>query len=209
MEDLGCDHSEGESSQRAAGGVGGANDGEGFSQSEGVANKIQKPAIGLDGNDVKGNEDCGINGRTNHILIVGVEDAEVVLLAVVGGGGDDLETLRDKPSVDLGLSDGDQVESRLGDAEGKSVLLDQNAFEAVEARGDEILEAKTLQIFKWGGFPEMKPSGVLSGGNQCKVNAWIEPEDAATGDFEEPISLGENVVLLPAANEARGYPRAV
>ncbi len=93
--------------------MGGADDGERRAPDEGVADEIQEAAIGLDGNHIERDEDTGIDGGTDDVFVVSVEDSQIVFRAVLGGGGDNLKPLCDKPAIDLGLGDGDEVEAGL------------------------------------------------------------------------------------------------
>lgn len=106
--------------------MGGSDHGDGLASGEGVADEVEKSTIRLNGDDIEGDEDSGIDRGTDDVFVMRVEDAEVVLAPIVGGGGDNLKALRDKPVVDPGLADGDQLEARLGDADGEVVFLNQN-----------------------------------------------------------------------------------
>lgn len=199
----------GGSSRHPAGGVGRADDGEGCAAGEGIADEVEEPAIGLDWNDIEGNEDRGVYGGTDDIFIVSVENAQVILLAVVGGGGDDLEALSEKPSVDFRLGNGDQIEPRLGSADGEVVFLREDALKPVDPGNKDVLEAESLKVVQGRCFPKVEAAGVLIGGNQRQINSRCKTENAAARDFEETISLCEDVVLLPAANEAGGDIRSI
>lgn len=118
--------------------VGGADDGERFLSFKSFAYEVEEAALWLDGNDVERNEDSGCDEGADHVLVVGIKNSEIVLPTVIGGGGDDLKPLREKPIINLGLGHGDQLETRLRYAYGEVTILDDDAFEAIQARSDKV-----------------------------------------------------------------------
>jgi len=81
-----------------------------MASAQGVFDKGEKSSRRMTGNDVERNH--GI-ADANEVFVVCVEDAEIVLDSVVGGGSDFLKSERCEPFVDLLLSDGEDVETRL------------------------------------------------------------------------------------------------
>ena len=181
----------------------GSNRSDGMAGRQGVRDKLQESAGGAARNHVKRNE---IVLESHEILGVGVEDAEVVLGAVVAAFGDLFKAQPGKPSVDFGLGDRDDVESRLRGGDGGIVALVENAFEAIQSRDQLILEVEPFEVFERGGFPEVEASGVLIGGDQGEIDSGSKAEDAVAGDFEIPVGrfVVKQVVLLSAANDLGG-----
>ncbi len=68
-----------------AGGVDGADGAEAVTGGEGFLDEGEETAGGVAGDDVEGDE---IVAGADEVLVVGIEDAEVVLAAVVGAVGD-------------------------------------------------------------------------------------------------------------------------
>jgi hypothetical protein len=64
------------------------------------------------------------------------------------------------------------------------------------------MEVKAFKVFQRGGFPQLKPPGVLAGRNQREFDAGGKPENAVAGDFENALANLKNIVFLPAANKA-------
>lgn len=132
---------------------------DGVAGGQSFCDEVEETTGGVAGDDIEGNEHFT---GTDEVFVVGIEDAEVVLRAVVGGSGDFGETEGCKPEVDFRRSDGDDVEAGLGGDDGHVVAgLDDNAFEGVETGDELILEMEALQIFKRRGFPKVKAAGVL------------------------------------------------
>lgn len=112
-----------------------------MSGGQGVFDKFEEATIGLDWNDVEGDENGGIESATDDIAVVGIEDGEVVLGTVVGGGRDGGEALGCKPLVDPGLGDGNDLKAWLGDDAGQVVFVRNETEKGVEFRGQGVLEA--------------------------------------------------------------------
>jgi hypothetical protein len=74
-----------------------------------------------------------------------------------------------------------------------------DAFQAVETGNELVLKVEALQILDGRGFPEVEAAGVLRRGDQRQFDAGAEPEDAVAGDFEDPLTLFQNLMLLPPA----------
>lgn len=182
--------------------MGGSDDGDCLASGEGVADEVEKSAIGLDGDDVERDEGLVIDGGSDDVFVVGVEDSQIIVRPIIGGGGDNLKSLRGKPVIDLGLGDGDEFEAGLGDADGEVVFLDQNSLQPIQLLSDEVLEAEALQVLDGCGLPKVIATGILIGGNERKINAGGETEDTASGYFEITIVLDKDVVFLATSNEA-------
>jgi len=78
-----------------------------------------------------------------------------------------------------------------------------DAFQAVEAGDEEVLEVKAFQIFDGRGFPEVEAAGILRGGNESQLDARAEAEDPVAGDFEIPIAyfFVKQLVFLTTSND--------
>lgn len=178
----------------------GAHGAEGVAGGEGFLNEGEKSSGGMTGDHIEGDE---IFSGTDEVLIVGIEDAEVVLAAVVGAVGDFLEIASGKPSVDFGGADGDDLEARLGGDDGDfAVCLMNHALQAVEAGDEEVLKVEAFQILDGRGFPEMKAAGVLRGGDEREFDARTEAKDAIAGDLEVTVGrlVVEQVMFLSASD---------
>lgn len=167
-------------------------------------NEVEESAIGLNGNDVEGDEDAWIDGGTDDVFVMGIKYAEVVLAPVVGGGGHDLESKRNEPVIGLLLGHGDEFESWLGNADGEIILLHHNSLQPIQFRGDEILETQAFQILIRRCLPKMKASRVLFGGDKGEIDAGCQAEDATSRYFKIPIVLDKDIVFLSATRETVG-----
>lgn len=168
---------------------------------EGFRDEVEESAVGVAGDDIEGDEQIA---GADEVFIVGIEDAEVVLRAVVGGRSDLGETEGGEPGVDFPGGDGNDVEAGLGGDDGHVVAgLDDDAFEGVQAGDELVLEVEPLQVFERGGFPEVEAAGVMRRGDESKLNAGAETEDAIAGDFDDAFFVPEPVVFLTAAFQTR------
>ena len=165
--------------------------------------EFEESAIGLNRDDIERNKNVGIHADSNDIFIVSIEYPKIVFAPVVGGSGDDLEPERDKPVVDPIPGHGDEIQAGLRDTDRQVILLDDDSLEAVQARADQILQAKPLQILIGRSFPEMESSRILVGGNESQIDAGSEAEDTFAGelDAESLFLVEEIVVLLPSSLE--------
>lgn len=136
----------------------------------------------------------------DEVFVVGIENTQVVLGSVVGAIGDFLETQGGEPAIDFRHANRDDLEAGLGGDDGEfAVCLMDNTLHAVEAGNEEILEVKAFQILDGRGFPEVEAAGILRGGNERKLDAGAEAEDAIAGDFEDAFALFQDFMFLTAA----------
>jgi hypothetical protein len=174
---------------------------EGVTGGEGFCDEVQKSTGGVAGDDIEGDEQIS---SPDEVLVMGIEDAEVVLRAVVGGGGDFGETEGGEPGIDPRRGDGDDVEAGLGGDDGHVIAgLDDDADEGVQAGDELVMEMEALQIFQRGGFPEVEASGVLGRRYESQFDAGAEAEDAVAGDFDDTIGVTKPIVLLAATLQTR------
>ena len=71
-----------------------------MARGDGVGDELEKPTSRAAGNHIEGDE--GIL-ESEEVFIMGIEDGEVVLGAVIAARGDFLKTLGCKPCIDLHL----------------------------------------------------------------------------------------------------------
>jgi len=70
---------------------------QGVAGGEGFCDEVEETTGGVAGDDIEGDEQIA---GPDEILVVGIEDAELVLRAVVGGAGDFGEAEGGEPGVD-------------------------------------------------------------------------------------------------------------
>jgi len=169
---------------------------------EGLLDELTEAAGRLARNDVEGNQSVL---EADEIPIMGIEDAEVIGGAVVGGRGDLFEAERGEPTVNFLSGDRYDVESWLGGDDDEFVRLDDEAFESIEVGDEQVVELETFEILQRTGFPEMKAAGILSGGYESQLDTGLKAEDAVAGGFPIAISglLMPEVVLLTALDRLR------
>ncbi len=96
------------------------------------------------------------------------------------------------------MGDRDQVESRLADSHGEIVFTGKDAFRAVDAGGDEVLEAEAFEILLRRGFPKAEAPDVMIGGNERQVDAGREAEAAETDSRVDGLGLEPRTNWLKA-----------
>lgn len=125
-----------------------------------VPDEVEKAALGETRNHVEGHE--GVSGA-NHVLVVGIEDAEVVLITVASGIRHFPEAEGFKPLVNLTLTDRDNVEAWLGGDDAQVPGLRDHPFEAVESRDEEVVKIEPFEILERCGLPKMETAGIFGG----------------------------------------------
>lgn len=149
--------------------------------------------------------------EADEIAVMGIEDAEIVRGPVIRGGGDFLEPERGEPGIDLSGGNRHDIEARLGGDDDQLVQLDDEAFEPIELRNEEVVKLQALEVFERAGLPKVEAAGILRGRDERKFDAGLEAEDPIAGRF--PIAVGgfivPEIVLLAALDGLRGEIRRI
>lgn len=182
--------------------MGGPDDTKVLACGDGLFNEVEEASVGLDRDDIEGDEGAGIERRADDVFVVGVENAEIVFRTVVGGGGDGSETQGGEPVIDLGLGDGDDLETRLRDADGEIVFLNHDPLQSIQVRGDQVLQPQPFEILIRRGFPKVESPRILVGWNEGQVNPRSETEDTLAGQLEVTPALDKDIMLLSPAGKS-------
>ncbi len=97
-------------------GCDGAHGAEGVTGGESWLDGGEEAAGGVAGDDIEGDE---VVADADEVLVVGIEDAEVVLAALVGAIGDFPEAEGGEPCFDFRHAHRDDFEARLGGDDGE------------------------------------------------------------------------------------------
>jgi hypothetical protein len=131
-----------------------------MSGSKSVPDEVEKTSFGKTWDHVEGHQ-C-VTGA-DHVFVVGIKDAEIILRPEVGSIRNFVETEGRKPVVDFLLGDGDDVEAWLGGNDAQVPGLGDDPFKAVESRNEQVVKIEPFKILERGGLPKMETAGILGG----------------------------------------------